>query len=159
MKSKRKLNIIDYLIIILIVCIGIFSVNKLRSKDIASGSGDKSKEIEIVYYIEEVPEYVAKTVEKDDPVKEKIQGSNLGNVTDVKVEDSVSWARDRDGNLVQSSKEGYNSMTIKIKGNGLVDKNGAMIDKSNYYVGQTVAVFVGNAYLETGRIAEIKTLD
>lgn len=159
MSKKRKFNFLD--IVILLVVIGglIFGVRKYQEAKLSAPTAAKTSNIEISYYIEEVPDYVAEAIELDDPVREEIQNANFGLVKDIEIGDSVSWARDAEGEFVQSSREGYASLIIKMEADGLIGDNGATIDKSVYYIGQTVGLHVGNSFLKSGRISDLKLLE
>lgn len=157
--SKRKFNFIDALIIIVIISAIVFGVNKYKKSSIPSPNTPQTNKIKITYYIEEIPEYVAEAIEIGDPVREKIQNSNFGTITDMKVDKSVSWAKRDDGEFFRSSREGYNSLTLTMEATGVLTESGATIDKSVYYIGQTVAIFAGNSMLETGRISGIEILE
>jgi hypothetical protein len=39
---------------------------------------------------------------------------------------------------------------------GTINNNGVTIDKSQYYVGQTLSLYAGKSYLKDGRISKIE---
>jgi hypothetical protein len=39
---------------------------------------------------------------------------------------------------------------------GTINNSGVSIDKSLYYVGQTLSLYAGNSYLKDGRISKIE---
>ena len=154
-KPKRKFTIIDG-IIIFILLIGIATIgSKFKKAQVNTPFVAKSNKIQISYFVEEIPESAATSIELGDPVKESIQNASFGKVVDKVVEQSVSWSRDVDGNYVSSTKEGYASLYITMEADGIIGKNGVTIDKSIYYIGQTLTIYAGNSMLQNGRIAEI----
>ncbi len=159
MGNKKKFNFIDILILIVLVAGLFFGFRKLKSSKPAATEGSSSQKILISYYIEEVPDFVAQSIEKGDLVKEEVQSSSFGSVVDKSVDKSVFWARDNEGNLFKSSKEGYKSMTLTMEAEGLIGQQGVTIDKASYYLGQTASLFVGKTRLENGRISDIKAID
>lgn len=158
-KTKRKFNFIDVLILLIILSVVVFGFRKFKNSSTPGPTNNNSQKIKITYYIEEIPDYVAENIQVGDPVKEKIQSSNFGTIVDKKVDDSVSWAKRDDGQFFRSSREGYNSLTITTEATGSLTQSGANIDKSVYYIGQTVAIFAGNSMLETGRISGIELIE
>lgn len=156
-KNKRiKLGVIDVLIIVVLLAAVIGVAYKYNKDKAATPYTVKTQNIEIVYYSEEVPESAARAVKIGDPVREALQNASFGNVTDIEINDSVSWARNIKGELVRSTREGYSSITITMNGKGVIGDNGVTIDKAVYYVGQTITLYVGNSAFSNGRISDIR---
>lgn len=159
LKSKRKFTFID--LVILIVILGsIFTVSRKFSKaKVSTPLATKSQKIQVSFFIEEVPEFAAKAIEIDDPVRESIQNASFGRVRDINIGDSISWARNKEGNFITTPREGYSSLTITMDANGIISNNGVTIDKSIYYIGQTITLYAGNSILQSGRISDIKAIE
>jgi hypothetical protein len=155
-KKTRKIGVIDILIILFILTAVIGAGYKYKKDKAATPHAVKTEDVVIVYYSEEVPESAAKAVKIGDPVREALQNASFGNVTAVEVDNSVSWARNHKGELVKSTREGYSSITVTINGKGVIGNNGVTLDKSVYYIGQTITLYVGNSSFSNGRISEIK---
>lgn len=157
--KKSKFNFLDILII-LIILVGAFGgYRKFKKASVSTPLAPKTQKIEISYKIEEVPTYAAEAIKVGDPVKESVQNANFGSITETIVEDSISWARNKDGQVVSSSRDGYSSLTIKMEASGIIGENGVTIDRSVYYVGQTLVIYAGNSMLQTGRISDIRLLN
>lgn len=159
MGNKKKFNFIDILILVILVAGLFFGFRKLKASEPDAETSSKHQKFLISYYIEEVPDFVAQSIKKGDSVKEVIQSSDFGNIVSKSVDESVFWARDNEGELFKSSKEGYNSLTLTMEVEGLMGKQGVTIDKSSYFVGQTLSLFIGNVMLENGRISDVKAID
>ncbi len=157
--KKRKFNFIDLIIILVLVSGLVFGFKKFKKADLSPSTSNKSSKILVSYYIEEVPSYAADAIEIGQPTREEIQNSSFGTIVSKDVQESVSWARDNNGQFFKSSRDGYNSVTITMEADGSIGENGVTIDKSVYYVGQTIGLYAGNSYLKTGRISEVKPLD
>ena len=158
-KQKRKFTFID-LAIVLIVLVSLFTISKKFSKaKVSTPIATKSQNIQVSFYLEEVPEFAATAIEIGDPVKESIQNANFGKVKDINISDSISWARDKDGNFITTPREGYSSVVITMDASGLVSSNGVTIDKSIYYIGQTLTLYAGNSILQNGRISDITIVE
>ncbi len=160
MKNKRKFNFIDILIILIIASGIFFGFKKFSKASVSSTSStNKSNKLKITYFMEEVPDYTVESIQIGDPVREEIQNSNFGSIVDIKTDNSISWARDKEGNFIKSSRDGYLSLELVMEANGFVGENGVTIDKSVYYVGQTLGLFAGNSVLKTGRISDIQVIE
>lgn len=155
-KKSRKIGIID-IVIVLVIVTAIAGVGYKYKKSKANTPFTvKMEDVIIEYYSEEVPETAAKAVKEGDPVREALQNASFGKVAKVSVDDSVSWARNQKGELVKSTREGYSSINITMNAKGIIGNNGVTIDKSVYYVGQTITLYVGNSSFSNGRISEIR---
>lgn len=144
-KIFGKISIVDILLIIIFIGAIFFALNKIglfSPKDSLVNNYDK---IELVFYQEEMNTFTANNVNIGDPATESLQNSSFGNVTEVQIEDSVSWGSDIDGTQVATSKEGYSSIYIHLDSNGRVGPNGLNINGSNYYIGETITLRVGNS--------------
>ena len=153
---KRKFNFMDLLIILIIVLGVAFGFKKFKKADMSSPVASKNAKILVSYYIEEVPSFAADAIEIGSPVREEVQNSYFGNVIKKDVGESVSWARNNKGEFFKSSRDGYNSLEITMEADGVIGENGVTIDKSVYYIGQTVTLKAGNSLLKTGRISDVK---
>lgn len=156
--KKRKFTIIDFVVVILLIISLIGLKSKFAKANIASPSSSKEK-ILITFYIEETPDYIVDAIEMGNPVKESIQNSDFGKVVKINPSDSIYWESREDGQLVSSSREGYSSLYITMEGTGIINKNGVSIDKSVYYVGQTISIYAGNSLIKDGRISEVTKIE
>lgn len=150
-----KVSIIDILLVIIIIGVLLFSLNKIglfSPKDTLANNTDK---IEIVFYQEEVNDFTANNVNIGDPATESLQNSSFGNVTEVKLGESISWGSDIQGNQVSTSRKGYSSIYISLDSNGIVGPNGLTIGGSSYYIGEVITLRVGNTIF-FGRIADAR---
>lgn len=158
-KLKRKFTFID-LVILLVILGSIFGVSKKFSNaKVSTPLAAKSEKIQVSFFIEEVPEFAASAIEIGSPVRESIQNASFGKVSDITLDKSISWARGEDGNFISSSRDGYSSLLITMDAQGMIGNNGVTIDKSIYYVGQTVTIYAGNSILQNGRISDIKKVE
>lgn len=151
---KRKFTWID-LIIVLVILVSVIGLkNKFTKANIATPTASKEK-ILITFYIEETPDFIIDAINIGDPVRESIQNSDFGKVVEINPGDSIYWESREDGQLVSSSREGYSSLYITMEGTGIINKGGVSIDKSVYYVGQTISIYAGNSLIKDGRISEV----
>jgi hypothetical protein len=149
-----KVSVIDILIIC-VVLIAVAGIGYKFSTSNISGPFTKVDHIQVVFYQEEIPDYVANAVKNGDPVRESLQYSDFGTVVDVQIGDAVSWVETDSGENVPAPKPGYSSVYITMDAKGIIGENGVTIDNSVYYVGKTIELYVGNATFE-GRIADVR---
>lgn len=157
--KKRRFTVIDFLIVMVVIISIVGIGRKFTKAKVSTPFAAKTEKVQISYFVEEIPEYAAKAIEIGSPVRESIQNSNFGKVSDIVIEESISWSRAEDGSYVASSKEGYSSLLITMDGEGIIGSNGVTLDKSVYYIGQTLTIYAGNSILQNGRIADIKTIE
>lgn len=151
---KRKFTWID-LAIILVLIVSIIGVSyKFTKAKIAAPTADKEKLL-VTYYMENVPDNTIKSIKIGDPARETVQSSDFGKVSEIKSGESIYWESREDGQLVSSPREGYSSLSITMEVQGIINRNGVSIDKSVYYVGQSLSIYAGNALLDGGRISGV----
>ena len=153
---KKKFTWID-IVIILIVIISVVGIgSKFTTAKVAQPLETSANDIYIPFYIEETPDYTIDALSISDPVTESVQNSNYGEIVEITPGPSIYWESDDFGQLKGSSREGYSSLYLRMKANGIISGSGASIDKSVYYVGQTVTIYAGNSVFKDGRISELK---
>lgn len=151
---KRKFTRIDFAIILLLI-VGIIGISyKFSKAEIAAPATDKEKLL-ITYYMENVPDSTLQSIKSGDPVRETVQSSDFGKVVEISSGESIFWRNREDGQFVSSPKEGYSSLYITMETQGIINKSGVSIDKSVYYVGDSISLYAGNAILEGGKISKV----
>ena len=140
-KLFGKINIIDLLVILVILAaIAAVAVFLFMPKS----GGDT---LIMKFRIEEVDEFVAKKVHVGDELYDDTYSLELGYVTDVELDDSISYGEVNDGVYTLTSKEGYYSMIITGEVNGRKTDLGAEIDGEKYGVGHSFVLRAGDAKL------------
>jgi len=154
-KLFGKISIIDILII-LVVIIAVAGIGyKFTRPNVGNSVFTKQEDIQIKFQLDEVQDFIVNAIKVGDPVRESVQNASFGKVSDIKTGDAIIWLTTEDGRNVKVSREGYYSVEITMDAKGMKDNLGVVIDKANYYVGQTITLYVGNAALYSGRITEI----
>jgi hypothetical protein len=152
--AKRKFTWIDFAIIIVIVA-GIVGVGyKFAKSRVAAPTADKEK-ILITYYMEYAPDSSIESIKVGDPVRESVQNSNFGKITEIVTGESIFWDCDDEGQQIASPREGFSSLLLTMEAEGIMNNNGVSIDKSVYYVGQTINIYAGKSTFVAGRISDI----
>ncbi len=161
-KLFGKISIIDILIVVIILGAAAGILFKF-SKSGASGVLSKPDRLQITVFCPETPEYsvTEENIPKGSLLKDGVQGIVLGTVTGVRVEESIGYAESAQGEFKASSKEGYKSVYVTAETTGRYSENGAVINNSEFFVGQVIDKFrAGKSELRYNcRIYEIKKID
>lgn len=153
-KLFGKISIID-IIIVLVVIVAIGGVGYKFTKSKTASPFVKQSPVIVTFYEEEAPGYAAKAIQKGNLAVEAEQNAVLGRVTDIKLDKSVSWAQSPIGQVIPSSREGYNSLFVTIEGEGIFGETGVKVGTGDYYVGKSVTIKIGKAIF-SGRIYNIE---
>lgn len=141
-KKKFRINIIDVIIIVLILCVGVFAVMKFSDGGLSDATTlDK---VEVVYYLEECPDYVIAATEVGDPVYDGTAEQTVGFVTAIETGDPTGYVEQEDGTYAPISREGYSSVTITTEGYGTMSEHGVVIGGERYASGHSVVIFAGD---------------
>ncbi|NMA32991.1 MAG: DUF4330 family protein [Clostridiaceae bacterium] len=152
----RKRSFWIVVAVIAIVAVGIVGMSGKFAKAKVGAPAVVKEKIKITFYMENTPDCTIDAIKIGDPVREQIQNSSFGKVTAVERGESIFWANKDSGEFVASPREGYSSLTLTTEALGTFNDNGVSIDKSVYYVGQTISLYAGNSYLKDGRISSIE---
>ncbi|MGI6029192.1 MAG: DUF4330 domain-containing protein [Candidatus Heteroscillospira sp.] len=141
MEKKRRFNIIDLAIIVVLLAAVAFFANRFMTTGGVTVEPDK---VSIVFFEEECPDFVPEQTQVGDSVMDGTTNTYMGKVTDVKVDESVTYSVDQNtGEVILGSKEGYVSAYITAECEGTVTDNGVVIDGTLYSVGHTVVLHAG----------------
>jgi hypothetical protein len=148
-----KINIVDFIVIAVIV-LGIAGV---AYKFISSSTSlfKKTENIEIVFYNEDLPAYVADAINVGDQVKDSVKNTVFGKVVAKETDKSVVFAPDAKGELIQTTRPGYVSMKLYVQGEGIFTDTGVIFNNADYYVGRSLELRAGNGVIWT-RVSDIK---
>jgi len=147
-----KVNIVDF-VVIAVVVLGIAGA---AYKFISSSTSlfKKTENIEIVFYNEDLPGYVADAINVGDLVKDSVKNAVFGKVVAKETDNSVVFATDSEGVLRQTTRPGYVSMKLYVQGEGVITDTGVIINNADYYVGRSLELRAGNGVIWT-RVRDI----
>lgn len=152
-KLFGKINVIDFIVILVVIlAIAAAAVFIFMPKDGADT-------LVMKFRIEEVDEFVAGKVKVGDPLYDDTYSLDLGFVTDIEIDDSISYSNaDSDNIWTIASKEGYKSMIITGECKGTKTNLGAEIGGKKYGVGHSFVLRAGDAKLYL-RVYDIELKD
>ena len=140
-----KISIIDILFVLIALALGALVLFKLGFLSSDQGVVVNKNKVEVVFYQEEVNNFSSDNVHVGDPASEALQNVSFGNVTDIKIGESVSWDSTVEGKQFSASREGYSSIYISMEAYGTLGPNGINLGGSTYYIGQTITLRAGNS--------------
>lgn len=140
-KLFKKLNIIDALAILVILAAAAAVVLFVTKPKVTNDT------LVMKFRIEEVDSFVAEKVHVGDELYDDTYVQELGKVTAVELNDSISYGQVEDGMYTLTSKEGYYSMIITGEVEGKKTNLGAEINDKKYGVGHSMVLRAGDAKL------------
>ncbi len=159
-KLFGKVSVVDALIVLVVLAVVAGVGYKMtKSTAITPFAPTASDNIEIMFYVEDAPEYAAKAIQNGDLCKDQERNVEFGHVTDVKIDKSISWAQNDKGEYVASTKAGYSRVIVTAEGKGIFRdrKNyaGVTFGSADFFIGRTTNLMVGKSMFQC-RIYDIK---
>lgn len=143
-KLLGKINLIDFILILIIVAAVVFAAMKVVS---ARNKTADVTPVRISFFAEEVPDYVATALKEGTSVLDSTENVTMGTVESFKVGNPLGYVTDTNGEVEEVQRTGYKSVTITITGNAQLGAHGATIDKVLYAVGHTLTIYAGDSKL------------
>ena len=155
-EKKCKFNLIDAIVVLVLIAALCFAGYKLFIEP-NSEQNIAQTTYEVSYFCEEVPTFAAEAMFEGDPVSDEYKDVPLGKVTSVSIAPSTSYVGNAQGDIVTSSREGYNSvkLTTEVTVSGEPYQHGIQIGSSKYGVGHSITLRVGKAKI-FGRVSGIE---
>lgn len=149
-KLFGKVSIIDFIIVLMLI-LGFFGLylKSSKSKTITPLTLTKTSQIKTTFYTTELPQFVADSIKEGDIVKDSQLNTNFGKITSIKFDKSLVYTTNSDGEMLASTKPGFVSVKFEVQGNGLFSNNGVTFDSSDYFIGKTLLIKVGNSTFYT----------
>lgn len=147
-KLFGKISIVDIIVVVMILGV-IAGVGYKFTKSRTSTPFSKKDAVMVTFFQEEVPGYVPGTIKVGDIAADNATGSVFGKVVSVKADKAVSVGTNSNGEMVQTSRPGYNSLTVVVEGQGIykdgASDQGVSFDNTNFFVNKSIELKVGNS--------------
>ncbi|MDD5603331.1 MAG: DUF4330 domain-containing protein [Eubacteriales bacterium] len=157
-KLFGKVSIIDILIILIVLGAAAGLLYKFTRSDTPTFM-TKQDSLRIEFYVEEALSETATAIKSGDNVREFVQNTSFGKVTEVSTGESVFYAADAEGKMQLSSKKGYSSLRITMEAKGVYKEHEAIIvESSEYFIGSYITLRVGQTAVY-GRITDISKIN
>ena len=153
---KKKFNLIDALVILIVIGVVAFIGIKLSNGLVAKP--DNLQKFRYTFHVEEMPDYVKDYIKENETASVAENNDILGVVTGKTFGDAEIYSENADGQIVKSTKEGHSSADIVIEGEGLQTPSGVKITKGVYGVGHSMAIKLGNAKVY-GKLSGIEAIE
>lgn len=155
MANKKKFNVVDVLVILVIVAAVAFVGIKFLGGGIG-GSGASTYELK--FFCEEVPDFAADVIKVGDKVLDEQKESDLGVVTKVELGPSYTYTTTDEGEIRCLDKPNYKSVSLTTIVEGEDYDFGMIAGSSKYGVGHSITIRVGKAKI-FGRVSGIEKLE
>jgi len=142
-KKKFRINIIDIIILVLIVCVAVFAVMKFSDGGQVSAATNTQK-LRVTFFQEECADYVIAATEIGDPAYDGSYAKHLGVVTGVELGPPISYLIDATGATGPVIRDGYHSVIITTEIEGVLCEQGFMVGDSLYGIGHTLVLYAGD---------------
>lgn len=143
------INIIDLLVLLFILAAASVAVMFLTGKITVGEKADDFNgpvtDVDIVYYTEELSDFVADQIRYGALVYDDGCMHSLGKVTEFSFGKSLIYGPRDDGSLAVVEKDGYCSAFITGQANGTRTRLGFTFNKANYGVGHSMVLRAGDA--------------
>lgn len=139
-----RINIIDLSFIILVLAAALFVMYRAGVFSPEKTAASEGR-ILLTMYQEEAPAFAASNVKEGDPVSESFKNVSFGRVVSVETGEPVNWGADEDGRQVETQRDGYRSLTLKMEAAGKTDSSGITIGGVKYYIGQVLVIRAGTS--------------
>lgn len=143
------INVIDLLVLLFIVgaaaVVFLFATGKISVSEKKDDFGGPVTDVDIVYYTEELSDFVAKQIRYGALVYDDACMHTLGKVTDFRLGKSLLYNEKDDGSFAVVEKDGYCSAFITGQANGTRTRLGFTYNKANYGVGHSMVIRAGDA--------------
>ncbi len=137
--QKRKFNLLDAVILLVVIAVVAFAVYKL----LPSENQAAFETAQMSFTAEEVPEYVAEALYIGAPVMDADRSIYLGEVVDIIIEDFVIYGADEQGVMHPTAKPGYKNVTVVTSLSVNPSAYGVSLSGVIYSVGHTAAIRAG----------------
>lgn len=145
-QKKAKFNIVDIIVILVLIAgIAFIGVRMFGGQDSDTPAAEP---YQITFRVDCVPQEVADSLQRGCAVEETDGRMNLGKLIDFTVDESVCYTTDSKGQILQSAKPGFVSVTLLCEADGIERATGLLVGKDVLNIGSTVTVCFGMTELQ-----------
>ena len=143
-KIGGKINLIDFLIVVVILAVVAFLGYRFLSNDDKEDTGEP---VIIEFTFAEVNDYTVERLEIGAPVLDGNANRDLGTAVDFTIDDATTYAATDSGKTVLVDIPESKSVVVTVESTGELNDNGLLIDGTRYGIGYTTVVYVGRCKL------------
>lgn len=144
-QKKVKFNIVDILVILVLIAGAVFlGVRMFGGEEPAvTPNSSVGSTYRVTFNAECVRGDVASTLVKGSKAENASRNMDLGYLVDFTIEDAIAYGTDSQGNVVQSTKPGYVSVTLVCELTGIDQSTGLQVGQFMLNVGHSMGVRCG----------------
>ena len=156
-KIKGKVSIIDILVILLIVVVIVGIAARYGSRITTAVKSDK--QFEYVLRVENVRQYTVNALQKMGKITDKKSEKDLGEITDVRVENATQQSITASGEIKNPETPGRYTCYVTIRATGQEsDDNYILADSTELSVGRNIDLY--SKYVKTsGDITSVNVVE
>ena len=144
-QKKVKFNIVDILVILVLIAGAVFlGVRMFGGEEPAvTPNSSVGSTYRVTFNAECVRGDVASTLVKGSKAENASRNMDLGYLVDFTIADAIAYGTDAQGNVVQSTKPGYVSVTLVCELTGIDQSTGLQVGQFMLNVGHSMGVRCG----------------
>ena len=146
-QKKRKWNIVDLVVVLVLVAVAAFAAWRFFGSSGGKATVGNEESYRITFLCNETPEKVAEMIAKGDAVTDDSCYMDLGKVVDFKIDEARVYSTAADGKVVLSSKPGYKSAYVTVECKGVPEDNCVYVTGWALGCGHSMVIRVGYAKL------------
>lgn len=149
-QKKVKFNIVDIIVILVLLAgVAFLGVRMFGGQETATADPAAGSTYQVTFYAECVREDVASTLVQGSKSENASRNMDLGRLVDFTIGESVVYATDSKGNVVQTTKPGHVSVTLVCELNGVDQGTGLQVGQFMLNVGHSMGVRCGFTEINT----------
>ena len=144
-QKKVKFNIVDILVILVLIAGAVFLGIRMFGGEEPAVTPNSSvgSTYRVTFNAECVRGDVASTLVKGSKAENASRNMDLGYLVDFTIADAIAYGTDAQGNVVQSTKPGYVSVTLVCELTGIDQSTGLQVGQFMLNVGHNMGVRCG----------------
>ena len=144
-QKKVKFNIVDILVILVLIAGAVFLGIRMFGGEEPAVTPNSSvgSTYRVTFNAECVRGDVASTLVKGSKAENASRNMDLGYLVDFTIADAIAYGTDAQGNVVQSTKPGYVSVTLVCELTGIDQSTGLQVGQFMLNVGHSMGVRSG----------------
>ena len=144
-QKKAKFNIVDILVILVLIAGAVFlGIRMFGGEEPAvTPYSSVGSTYRVTFNAECVRGDVASTLVKGSKAENASRNMDLGYLVDFTIADAIAYGTDAQGNVVQSTKPGYVSVTLVCELTGIDQSTGLQVGQFMLNVGHSMGVRCG----------------
>ena len=143
-QKKAKFNIVDIIVILILVAgIAFVGVRMFGGEEPAAADPPAGSTYHVTFHAECVREDVANTLVLGSKAENASRNMDLGTLIDFTIGEAIAYGTDSKGQVVQSTKPGYVSVSLTCELTGIDQSTGLQVGQFMLNVGHNMGVRCG----------------